>query len=373
MNKQPVLNILRDIFQAYGYEVGSSNISDMVASKGPENRIYIKLDGEVDYNAIRGFAGSIKNTDGRGLYILNNTASGEVYNFVTKHGLILWDRHEMQNQIGKAILANAAGEAMNLELEKSVEYRKTRGLNEPQQPQESSIFGLFNQAEPSQISPESRFSWPGIDTPLKEYGGSKSARTAVAAPDDRILRIPLPSLPINMAKTSAVKLGESKIGEVKEFILKFIPYYDFRYDFVTKRKFRSKMIDLDGNGEGSVNGITGELSLNRFPDPSEYVEIPTDNYQIKEPQVTDKEALDIAVEHIISKHTQKLKVNEVKGDAIISESKTLSPVRSEINVSSHLVYVPVWEIQGMRNSIELNAYDGHIMAEPVDEDAEFVV
>ncbi len=37
-----------------------------------------------------------------------------------------------------------------------------------------------------------------------------------------------------------------------------------------------------------------------------------------------------------------------------------------------LVYVPVWEVKGKRNSLEINAYNASVLEEPIDEDAEFL-
>jgi len=75
---------------------------------------------------------------------------------------------------------------------------------------------------------------------------------------------------------------------------------------------------------------------------------------------------------IILKHSNKMKVDEVKGDTIVSESKTLSPLKNEIDLVINIVYIPVWEIQGKQNTIDINAYDGHTLETPVDDDAEFV-
>jgi hypothetical protein len=36
------------------------------------------------------------------------------------------------------------------------------------------------------------------------------------------------------------------------------------------------------------------------------------------------------------------------------------------------VYIPVWEVRGKRNSLEINAYNAKVLEEPMDEDAEFV-
>ena len=383
MNKQPVLNILKDIFQAYGYNIDSSYISDLVASKGVSDRIYIKLDGDVDYSSMRRFADSIKSTEGTGLYILNNIAPDEVAGFASQQDIIFWDKHDLESQIGKAILANTEGLQMELDLSPHDSQRITE-RPEPTPTvgsRDDSIFGMFAESSSSkpeiELAPEPvhepAFKWPGLDTPPGQtYPENMGTGTFGVDQKEEIVRIPLPSLPINMAKTSAIKISQAKIGEVRDLLLKFIPSYSYKYQFDTKRKFRSKIIDLNGQGEGMVNAITGEHTFTRSPDILEYAEIITENYQIKEPTISDDEAKEKVLDAIILKHSNKMKVDEVKGDAIISESKTLSPLENEINLAINIVYIPVWEIQGKQNTIDINAYDGHILETPVDDDAEFV-
>ncbi len=389
MNKQPVLNILKDIFQAYGYNIDSSYISDLVASKGVSDHIYIKLDSDVDYSSMRRFADSIKNTEGTGLYILNNRAPGEVAGFASQQDIIFWDKHDLESQIGKAILANTEGLPMKLDISPHDSQRIVE-RPEPTPPagsRDDSIFGMFAESPASKPEPEPvpvpvpvpepvhepAFKWPGLGTPPGQtYPESMGTRAFGVDQEEEIVRIPLPSMPINMAKTSAIKISQAKIGEVQDLLLKFIPNYIYKYEFDTKRKFRSKIIDLNGQGEGMVNAITGEHTFTRSPDILEYAEIITENYQIKEPTLSDEEAKEKALDAIIRKHSNKMKVDEVKGDTIISESKTLSPLENEINLTINIVYIPVWEIQGKQNTIDINAYDGHILETPVDDDAEFV-
>ncbi|MBC2695465.1 MAG: hypothetical protein HF982_09365, partial [Desulfobacteraceae bacterium] len=257
MNKQPVLNILKDIFQAYGYNIDSSYISDLVASKGVSDRIYIKLDGEVDYSSMRRFADSIRSTEGTGLYILNNKASDEIAGFASQQDIIFWDKHDLQSQIGKAILTNTEGLPMKLDLSRHDSGRITEipGPTQAVGSQDDSIFGMF--VESSSSKPESApepvhepaFQWPGLDVaPRQNYPESTGTGEFGVNQEEDIVRIPLPSLPINMAKTSAIKISRAKIGEVRDILLKFIPSYIYKYEFDTKRKFRSKIIDLNGKG-----------------------------------------------------------------------------------------------------------------------------
>lgn len=353
----------------------TSYISDLVASRGTSDRIYIKLDSDVDFNSMRRFADSGKHTEGTFLYILSSPSSSDVSDFAARHELVLWDRHELEKQIGRAILANAAGEPMKLTLVPPAAEIPSSPLDVKPEPQ-GDIFGfggMFTQSEPEPPAPkeEPAFKWPGLDTPASDPRPDE-AFPPQAIGDNNIVSIPLPSMPINLGRTSALKIGQAKVGEVQGTSLKFIPYYGYRYDFDISRKFRNKVIDQNGRGEGMVNAITGDNMFTHFPPPLEYVEIPTDNYQIKEPLVNDKDALDSVMDIIIKKHTETMKMDEVKGDAVVYERKTISPAQTDINMDIHLIYVPIWEIEGKKNTVEINAYDGHVMDEPVDDDAEFV-
>jgi len=392
MTKQPVLNILKDIFQACEYDVDSSYISDIVASKGTSDRVYVKLDREVDYNSIRRFADSMKNTEGKGLYILLNIANSELVDFAANLGLILWDQSMLEQQIGRAILANASGEPMELILEKPNADTHGNIFETPAVQQEGGMFGLFSDPDPStpqnepEPTPVSSFKWPEFNSPTRDKDSGRDINLDVnrfmdtpepSGPrhqglDENLIRIPLPSFPINMAKTSAIKIGQAKVGEVQDFLLKFIPHYSYRYDFETKRKLASEIIDLNGQGEGMVNAITGENKFTRIPGILEYTDIPTENYHIKEPVIIDNVAQDTALDAIIDKHTKSMKKDEVKGDTIVYENKTISPSKNEINLPIQLIYVPVWEIHGKSNIVNINAYDGHVVEEPLDDDAEFV-
>lgn len=366
MSKQTVLHILKDIFQAYGYDLESSYISDILASKGISDRIYIKLDESGDYSSLRSFADSMKQTEGTGLYILNTDISKEAADFAAQQNLIVWDKPELEKQIGKAILAHAQGIQMELDLGKANDLPFSI-FDTPEPEPKEGIFGLFSDSSKSEPE-QSKSSWPGLSSRSMTNTLSQSPITQ----KEQDIKIQLPSLAINLAKTSAIKIGQAKLGEIQDFIMKFIPHYSYNYDFEIRRKFRGGIMDLSGQGEGVVNGITGEHKFTSLPEPLETIEVPTENYQIKEPQVADKEAKEKAMGLIIDKHTEKRKSDTVKDDAIIVESKTISPSEEEIKISMHLVYIPIWEIRGKRNSIEINAFDGHVLEEPSDDDAEFV-
>ena len=95
-------------------------------------------------------------------------------------------------------------------------------------------------------------------------------------------------------------------------------------------------------------------------------------YEVKRPNVDKKQAEKILLDFIIQENTREMRFNNLEGQAVIYEQKNISPRADEVELNMDLVYVPVWEVKGKRNSLEINAYNASILEEPVDEDAEFV-
>ena len=78
------------------------------------------------------------------------------------------------------------------------------------------------------------------------------------------------------------------------------------------------------------------------------------------------------LDEIIEENTREMRFNNTEGQAIIYEQRSVKPKSEDIELKVELVYIPVWEVKGKRNSLEINAYNAEVLEEPVDEDAEFV-
>lgn len=199
---------------------------------------------------------------------------------------------------------------------------------------------------------------PVIEQPKKEY--------------EKTIRIFLRSVPINIGKSDALSIAESKIGTAKSQILRFIPVWYYKYSFNTQKKFKSRMIDLIGNGEGYIHALTGENFFDKYREVQDNTLVPTQNYEINEPMVDKKDAVIKAANAIIHEHTKEVRINEMIGDTIVFEQKIFSPEPQDLNVELDLLHIPVWEIQGKNETLEVNGYNGQIMAVRVYHDVEFV-
>lgn len=322
MNKQVIIDIVKNIFTYRGYSISSSEICDLLAEKDDEHFL-IKFEKDPNFNNIRYFSNKVKRY-GKGI-VISDSFDEKIRRFAIDDGLTLWDRSELEMQIGRAVLGGT--------LEKHDER--------PTQKEDVDI------SSKQEHEPE-----------IREY--------------KKTINVMLRSVPVNIRKQDALSIAEAKIGTPKNQTLKFIPVWYYRYSFDVQKKYKSKIVDLTGEGEGYIQAITGENFFNKYRDIKENILMPTQNYEIKEPLVQRNDAAGKALNSIIREHTKEVRLNEMIGDTIVFENKIVAPDPSEINIQIDLLYVPFWEIKGKREVIEINGYDGHIMAIKLYNDAEMV-
>jgi len=325
MNKQAVVNILRKIFTSYGYEVNSSDISDLLAEKDSEH-LFIKYDPFVNINSINHFSNSVQKYGGKCI-LISDSFDDKTRAFALDEGLTLWDKSELESRIGRAVLAGA------LEL---------KGEN-------IQIKNEIEQQLPLQ---------PSLEQPKKEY--------------EKTVRIFLRSVAVRIGKTDALSIGEGKVGQARHQILRFIPVWYYKYSFDAKKKFKSRVVDLNGSGEGYINALSGENSFEKCKDILDNTFVPTQNYEIKQPRIEKKEALIKVANAIIKEHTKEVRLNEMIGDTIVFEQKVFAPEPQDLNIEIELIHIPVWEIKGKTETVYVNGYNGQIMLINVYNDAEFV-
>lgn len=333
MNKQAVIDIVKNIFIYRGYSISSSEICDLLAEKGSEH-LFIKFEKNTNSNNIRYFSNTIKRY-GKGI-IISDSFDEKARIFAMDNGITLWDRGELETQIGRAVLEGA--------LEKSDEGHEV---------DERTVFSskdTFEVKEPVAKDAAVKESLP------KEY--------------EKTIKVMLRSVPINIGKKDALSIAEAKIGMPRSQALKFIPVWYYDYSFNVQKKYKSRMVDLSGAGEGFIHAVTGEIFLNKYRDIQENALMPTQNYEIQQPLVKKKDALAKTMSYIIREHTKEVRLNEMIGDTIIFENRMFAPDPAEIDLKMDILYIPVWELKGKREVIDINGYDGHIMSINLYNDAE---
>lgn len=318
MNKQAVIDVVRNIFSYYGYSVGSSDVCDLLAEKDSE-RLLIKFENDPNVNSIRYFSNIVQRYNGRGI-LISEFFDEKSRMIAINEGLTLWDRSELESRIGRAVLG---------------------GMSLGEKPIEETITPVLEK------EPE-----------IKEY--------------EKSIRVMLRSVPVNIGKHDALSIAEAKVGKAKSQVLIFIPVWHYSYFFSAQKKFKSRVIDLSGEGEGCVNATTGENSFVKFKGIQDNTFIPTQNYEIKQPVVQKKDAASKALSSIIREHSKEIRINEMIGDTIVFENRIFAPEPEDVNLKIDLLHIPVWEIKGKREVIEINGYDGHIIAVKLYNDAEMV-
>ncbi len=321
MNKKAVVDVVRNIFTHYGYTTSSSEISDLLAEKDTK-RLFIKFENDPNLNSMRYFSSIVQRYRSKGI-LISESFDDKTRAAALEDGLTLWDRGELESQIGRAVLGGME-------------------LGEPKERSDIPTVEIPSEAQASKL----------------EY--------------EKTIRILLRSVPISIGKSDASSIAEARVGTAKSQALKFIPVWHYSYSFNIQKKFKSKTVALSGEGEGYIHAITGENYFTKFREIQDHTFIPTQNYEIEQPLVQKKDAASKALNSIIREHLKEVRLNEMIGDTIVFENKIISPDPENINLKMDLLHIPVWEIKGRREVIEINGYDGHIMAVNLYNDAEII-
>ncbi len=346
--KNNLSQILKDIFTSSGYNVMDSSTADLIAEKNGD-KMYIKFGNGLDHISIEDFSRHIP--DGVGLFVLTGSAEQEAVVDAKQSGIMVWDREELAYQIGKAVLADLEGEEIDLvKTDTSI-------------PAEGSYI----------VAEDNTFQNNMFAAPASSPEVSETVQPVVALTEEvkQASELNLKSSPINVAKEKAISIAKPHLGTVRDAKLKFVPFWKYVYSLRSEYQFKSKLIDITGEGEGFINAVNGNPEEFSLPVIQDSVQV-EDDYDIKSPSTNDAEIREELLEKIVEEHTKDVKFGNTVGEAIISEHKRFKPMKEDISIQTELVYVPVWEAKGKRNSVEINASTAEVLVNPSDSDVEFV-
>ncbi|WP_406656124.1 hypothetical protein V7O62_09700 [Methanolobus sp. ZRKC2] len=383
--KQDLVRILRDIFSSAGYNVVDSHNHDFIAEKNG-HRTYIKLSSYPSLPEIRDFINLIQ--DGEGLYVTTGIVDSDLLQYAEDAGLNVWDRDDMSFQIGRAVLADIEGSAGELDLlNKTAKKRETASLDEPVITATSSadeiakvaidsIFGngtAFKEETPAEEKPlVSGYSERSPEPVIASAPVQQQKDVPEAPPQTDGILLNLRSAPVNMNRDHAISAARPYVYNCQDILLKLVPFWKYEFHLSTEQRYRSKIVDISGEGSGCMNALNGNNEQIVLHDVRETVSVPDVPYEVKHPVTTEEEARNELLDCIIDEHTRDLRFDNTQGEAIISEHKRFKPASDDVELNVKLVYVPVWEVKGPRNSVEINAYNSEVLSNPVDDDAEFV-
>jgi hypothetical protein len=169
--------------------------------------------------------------------------------------------------------------------------------------------------------------------------------------------------PIKLTEQAAIRTAGIQ-GAAR---LRFMPYYLIHYTSSGEQVYKDRRIPFDADGWGAINAING-IKLDLDGTKAEESDIPA-NAEVADSHITKEEATERMVAELIERLTQKVRIKQEKGDAIFYEEKTLKPDRKNIQIDAKQVYIPVWQIRG-KKIVEVNAFTGELLSEPMDEGVE---
>jgi hypothetical protein len=175
--------------------------------------------------------------------------------------------------------------------------------------------------------------------------------------------VTIPHFPIKLSEQAAIRASGIQ-GSAK---LRFIPYFLIHYSSSGEQVYKDRRIPFDAEGYGAINAING-IKLELDGTMVEDTAIPA-SAEIADAHIRKEEASERMVTELIERLTQKVRIKQEKGDAIFYEEKVLKPDKKNITVETKQVYIPVWQIRG-KKIVEVNAFTGELLSEPMDEGVE---
>ncbi|MFY1113391.1 MAG: hypothetical protein AB3K77_17185 [Methanosarcinaceae archaeon] len=386
--KQDLLEILVDIFKSSGYSVTISNPCDILVEKNG-HKAFVRCTLQPDYREIKAFSDEIDNSTG--IYVITQKTTGELNDYAAELGVYVWDRDELALQIGRAVLAN-------------MERKETVPLQDSETPEkvEEEVPAHFNEVpgdltmdsgEAENESPILRTDFSNGLVPLQEMQAEEEKTyfvpgSAPKTPEERNpskkhehIEVPkvdsydilnIKSVEPGISKEQAIIIAKPYLSNPKDAILKFVPFWKYSYNVESEKRFRSKVLSITGEGKGFLNALNKtkeDIELEGLESPTR---IPAVVYEVKRTNVNKQQAEKLLLDEIIEENTREMRFNNTEGQAIVYEQRSVKPKHEDIELELELVYIPVWEVKGKRNSLEINAYNAEVLEAPVDEDAEFV-
>ncbi len=151
--------------------------------------------------------------------------------------------------------------------------------------------------------------------------------------------------------------------------LRMIPYWRYEYTSGGSASYKGKEIKFDGQGSGwinAVNNLEWEFGAEAVP---QLREIPKEVEVV--PVVTQKKDIEATImDMLMKKLTKHLRLKISAGDAIFAEEKEFVPTPENISLKIDKIYVPVWEVRGKKDIVEVNAFNGEELSVPSDEGCE---
>ena len=376
---QDLLEILEEIFKSSGYNVTISDSREILVENNG-HRAYIRYTIQPDYDDLKAFSAKVSGITG--IYVMTRKSTGDFNDYAAEHGIYVWDRDELALQIGKLVLAKIERkeifpikESAILKEEKNREEPAgkelaeiTTGTNEPVPLQELDVPLQELKAEEKKLpsTPE----LPLEDLENRKMGKKTGRFEATKVDSYDVLNIK--SVEPKISKDQAIIIAKPYLRNPGDAILKLVPFWKYSYNVEAEKRIKSRIMTISGDGKGFLNALNKRRESFEIEGIGVPTRIPAVQYEIKRQNIDRKQAEKIILDVAIEENTREMSFNNTDGQAIVYEQRSLKPRVDDIHLEVELVYIPIWEVKGKRNSLEINAYNAEVLEEPADEDAEFL-
>jgi len=369
-----LIAVLEQIFSTYNYTVSAKKDFDLVAEK-PNNNVAIKIIDNPGSDDVKLFADAAKAENSKGLIVSMAFFSDDVKKAAKLGEVMIWDRPELEKQIGKAVLMrlDADGDPFS-----SVEAPAA-----PEEKKEVSISALTQELYGG--APEKPKAKPAPAAKVvKAEPKPEPVQQVIEAEEDLVAadaqeepeeptRLPIKSIPIKIKGTDAVKIaGNIARAEDTEVSLSFIPHWKYDFSLDVTGRYRDVTVPMNGKGSRMINAINKNVDITPNVKPQDGIEIPDAPYHIQQAMLTEEEARTMAFKTIIEEHTKTVRLKGTQGEAAIVEHKKFSPKPTDVKFSIEMLYVPFWIVRSHKGYMEVNAYDGKPTQAPIDDGAEIL-
>jgi hypothetical protein len=401
--KQELVRLLLEMFKSYGYETGEGTFCDIVG-KRQDYEIWVKCDTEGNLNTLERFTQQANGKNS--LYITTKKIKGgdeTVRRYAEDTGVVIWDRDALARYVGAFMVENLSRETLesvvgNYCLDSFLDQKKNfdpvSAFANSKNPS-NGVLPEFYQGDDEIVAEKTiteNFDYNSIfeapPVPENIFAGKESEYIEAPRPLPQSYDIPEPeperfhadkketlgirASKINMPIERAAAAGKSSFGEVKDVSLKFVPYWKYTYVLKVDRKIGNDQVKMSAAGDGLVNAVNGIEDNIELGDIGTQTEIPDIEYVMKQPKMTKEEVQKMVVEKLKKKHTQEVKSNDTDAQSIIYQNKVFRPQEKDFEIKIVQVFASVWEVQGKKECLEINAYNGQPLSNPADDGAEFV-
>lgn len=228
------------------------------------------------------------------------------------------------------------------------------------QPKESTLWTRETLLQNIALSAEARI----YGLPFDIEATPSFAYSAVATPDISSVGYDL-MLPVRISAKDAVRVAHQEGPTV----LRMIPYWRYHYTSGGEATYKGKSVCFDAEGDGWINAVNGlecEFDDDAIPVPGE---LPPEA-DVVAPMTQKNEAKETVMAELIKKLTRRVRIKTTAGDAIFAEEKEFRPTEDNIVIKVDKVYVPVWQVRGKKDIVEVNAFNGQELCLPSDEGCE---